>query len=248
MPKILVCQHVPFEILGTLNPLLKSHGFRIRYVNFGRHPEKKPDISRYDGLVLLGGPMSVYQTEEYPNLITEFELVRKAIRMDIPVLGICLGAQIIARALDATVTKNNQLEIGWYKVKPTKDGLDDPLIAELGGAQKIFQWHQDTFEIPEGAVCLAETTTCKNQSFRYKNNVYGLQFHLEVNAPLIERWLTIPVHQSDLKAVAPDITTQSIREDTLKYLQQSEYLSNKLFLKFISLFGNRNKNFVLKTR
>ena len=97
MKKLLVCQHVPFEILGTLNPMLKSAGLRIQYVNFGRHPDARPDLGGYDGLVILGGPMNVGQVEAYPHLATELEMVRQALEMDIPTLGICLGAQLIAK-------------------------------------------------------------------------------------------------------------------------------------------------------
>lgn len=248
MPKILVCQHVPFEILGTFNPLLKRHGFRIRYVNFGRHPEKKPTLDGYDGLVLLGGPMSVYQTEEYPNLNTEIDLIQKAIDMNIPVLGICLGSQLIARALGASVYPNETLEIGWYDVSPTEQGMQDPIIGKFGGTQKIFQWHKDTFDLPEGATCLATSKTCTNQAFKFNDNVYAFQFHLEVNAPLIERWLTIPIHQPELELMKPDITAESIRQDTNAYLAHAEHLSNLVFSEFISIFETNGKNQILKTR
>src|SRR5688572_32749167 len=97
MRKLLVLQHVAHEILGTLNPLLKRAGFRIRYVNFGRHPEAQPSLDGYHGLVVLGGPMSVYEDHRFPHLITEMKLIEDAMQRNLPVLGICLGAQLIAR-------------------------------------------------------------------------------------------------------------------------------------------------------
>ena len=106
MRRLLVCQHVAHEILGTLDPLLRNSGFRIRYVNFGREPDAKPSIEKYDGLIVLGGPMSAYDTDVHPHLEIEIDTIREAVDAGIPVLGICLGAQLIARALGARVTRN----------------------------------------------------------------------------------------------------------------------------------------------
>src|SRR5262245_35056912 len=122
MTKLLVLQHVAHEILGTLNPLLKSHGFRIRYVNFGRHPDAEPSLEGYQGLVILGGPMSVHDTKIHPHLKTELTLIDQALKRGVPMLGICLGAQLVARALGADVKPNRYKEIGWYDVSPTSAG------------------------------------------------------------------------------------------------------------------------------
>src|SRR5688572_4363115 len=116
MRKILVFQHVPYELLGTLHPLLKKAGFRIRYVNFWRYPDATVDISSYDGLIVLGGPMGVYEAAEKPHLTFEMQCIREAIKQEKPVLGICLGAQLIAAALGAKVAPASQPEIGWYPV------------------------------------------------------------------------------------------------------------------------------------
>src|SRR5215471_12999412 len=128
MKKILVCQHVAYEILGTLNPLFKQNGFRIRYVNFGRFPDQKPSLEGYDGLVILGGPMNTDQQHEFPHLSEEVKMVQKALEMDIPILGICLGAQLIAQALGAKVGRNPQREIGWKEVFLTEEGKNDPVM------------------------------------------------------------------------------------------------------------------------
>ncbi len=128
MRKILDFQHVAHEILGNLNPLFKSAGFRIRYVNFGPHPDAQPSLNGTQGLVILGGPMSVDQTDEYPYLLTEVRLIQQAIDHQIPVLGICLGAQLIAKALGANVKRNGEKEIGWYPVFLTEEGRHDPVL------------------------------------------------------------------------------------------------------------------------
>jgi len=166
-PKILVFQHVPFEPLGTLDPLLKEYGFRIRYVNFSRDPAQRPSLAGYDALIVLGGPMSVDDTAEYPNLATEVELIREALEQDLHVLGICLGAQLLAKALGGSVAPNGQHEIGWHEVRLTADGAQDPVLSALETPSPLFHWHGDRFELPPGASLLAESGLCDNQAFRY---------------------------------------------------------------------------------
>src|SRR6266581_810063 len=214
MRRLLVFQHVPFEILGTLNSLLKARGFRIRYANFGRHPEAHPKVTHYNGLVVLGGPMNVDELAQHPHLAVEVQLIGQAIEGGIPVLGICLGAQLIAKALGAPVYANGAKEIGWYEVSPTSAAKDDPLFRDFGAVEKIFQWHGDTFELPAGAVQLAASRTCPRQAFRYGTNVYGFQFHLEVDEPLIERWLRVPAHRDDIERLAAEVHPDEIRRET----------------------------------
>jgi GMP synthase (glutamine-hydrolysing) len=237
MPKILVFQHVAFEILGTLDPLLKSHGFRIRYVNFGRDPEARPRLEGYDGLVVLGGPMSVDDTAAHPHLETESELLLEAIERRMPVLGICLGAQLIARALGAWVGRNPEKEIGWYDVRPTEVAREDPLLRHFGDSERIFQWHGDTFELPEGAVHLASSDACANQAFRVREHVYGFQFHLEVDERLIERWLQTPVHRTELEGLAGRVDPAAIRSETRLRIADAMRLSDRIFSDWAKLLG-----------
>ncbi len=248
MSKLLVFQHVPYEILGTLNPLLKSHGFRIRYVNFGRYPDAKPSLDCYNGLVVLGGPMNVDQIEQYPHLATEISLIRDAISIGIPVLGICLGAQLIAKSLGAEIKRNPVREIGWYTVSPIREGKKDPLFNHFQDSEKIFQWHGDTFEIPEGAVRLASSPTCTNQAFRYRSNVYGFQFHLEVDERLVERWLRLPIFKKEMEDLADKTDPRSIRQETPLYIDRLKQLSDRTFTEFIRLFDLGNKRQALPSR
>jgi GMP synthase (glutamine-hydrolysing) len=122
MRKLLVFQHVPFEILGTLNPLLKNAGFRIRYVNFGREPDARPSLDGYAGLIVLGGPMSVNDAARHRHLTTEMTVIGEALARDMPILGICLGAQLLAATLGARVRRSPHREIGWHDVAPTASG------------------------------------------------------------------------------------------------------------------------------
>ena len=237
MKKLLVLQHVAHELLGTLNPLLKRNGFRIRYVNFARHPDAAPSLDGYHGLVILGGPMSVNDTGQHPHLMTELRLIEEAMRRNLPVLGICLGAQLIAKTLGAAVYPNPEKEIGWYDVTPTKDAEEDPLLAEFEGTEKIFQWHGETFDLPRTSTHLAFSPICANQAFRYGGNIYGFQFHLEVDEPMIERWLRVVENRREIASLGGKIDPTAIRRDTPVHLARLQQLGNQVFGEFIRLFG-----------
>jgi len=238
MPKLLVFQHVPHEILGTLDPMLRNAGFRMRYVNFGRPNHTIPKLRNYDGLVVLGGPMNVDESDEYPYLVPETEAIREFIDMDVPILGICLGSQLIAKALGARIYKNSEKEIGWYDVCITEEGRKDRLLGTFGPVEKVFQWHGDTFEIPSGAFHLAASSACTNQAFRYGDKVYGFQFHLEVSAPMIERWLVTPVNRKEIEELGGKISPDVIRSETPVYINTLFVLSKRTFGGFIDLFDN----------
>ncbi len=248
MSKILVCQHVAYEILGTLNPLLKEHGCRIRYVNFDREPDAQPELDGYEGLVILGGPMNVAQVDQCPHLMYEVQLIRAALEQDIPILGICLGAQLLAVALGAEVNPNPCKEIGWYDMTLTADGSKDPLFGHFSQTEKIFQWHGDTFEIPKGAVHLAASETCPNQAFRYGDKVYGFQFHLEVDAPMVHRWLQVPHHVQEIEALGGAIDPEQIRRETSQYIGKSMALSAQSFGAFVTLLGSKQRSQRLPSR
>lgn len=248
MAKIIVLQHVPYEILGTINPLLKQLGIRIKYVNFGRHPHAAPRIKGYDGLVILGGPMNVDQVDLHPHLLTEVKLIKEAMRAQVPILGICLGAQLIAKANGASVRKHSCTEIGWYTVEPTDDGCKDTLLRHFAKQERVFQWHGDTFDIPKNAVQIAEGTSCKNQAFRIGNNIYGLQFHLEVDAAMIERWLNVAAHKVELSGLQDQIDTAVIRAEIPRYIERSQALSKLVFMEFCKMVGKEHPPISLNSR
>jgi GMP synthase (glutamine-hydrolysing) len=237
MKKLLVCQHVAHELLGTLNPILKRAGFRIRYVNFARHPDAQPSLDGYDGLVILGGPMSVNDSHRLAHLTTEMKLIEAAMKKNLPVLGICLGAQLIAKSLGANVYPNREKEIGWYDISPTDEAENDPLLAAFEKTEKIFQWHGETFDIPNTGLHLAFSSRCAHQAFRYGENVYGLQFHLEVDEPMIQRWLRVPDNRKEIAALGADITAERIYSETPAHIKRLHQLSDGVFGAFIELFA-----------
>jgi len=245
MRKLLVFQHAATEPLGVLDPMLRQRGFRIRYVNFARNPDARPDVARYNGLVVLGGPMNVDQVERYPHLAAEVEAIREAMSRELPVLGICLGAQLLASALGASVRPHTVREIGWYLLHPTAAAREDRLLRHFDGSQPVFQWHAYTFDLPNAAVLLASTDSCSHQAFRFGERAYGLQFHLEADEPLIRRWLAVPAYRAEIDPSQ----MERILEDTHSHVAPALQLSEKVFTDFIELFSWRpRKKVVLENR
>jgi GMP synthase (glutamine-hydrolysing) len=141
--------------------------------------EPLPQLHGLDWLVILGGPMNVYQSAEHPWLAREKKFIESAIAADKKLVGVCLGAQLIADVLGASVRRNEYSEIGWYPVQLTKAGHQSQLFNFLPGEFNVLHWHGDTFELPQGATHIARSEACAHQAFTYGDNVVGLQFHLE---------------------------------------------------------------------
>ena len=166
-------QHVPFEGLGYIETWATNLGHAITCTRLFEN-EQPPQLDTIDALIIMGGPMGIYDHAEHPWLIEEKEFIRRAINAQIPTLGICLGAQLIADVLGAKVYPGPQQEIGWFPILKSAKA-PDWFPSEFTG----FHWHNDTFELPEKAIHLASSEACKNQGFIYRNHVIALQFHLE---------------------------------------------------------------------
>lgn len=240
MRKLLVFQHVATEPLGHLDPLLRESGVRIRYVNFGREPRGEPDVRRYDGLVVLGGPMNVDQADHLPHLHLEMAAIRDAMALGRPVLGICLGAQLLAQAMGGNVHPNPVPEIGWYRLHTRPAAHEDRLFRHFEHRPNyVFQWHAYTFATPPGAVPLAWTRNCRNQAYRLGDQAWGLQFHLEADSALIERWLASPDGRDEIGQHWDSRRIARIRAVTREYLPAATTLSERVFSEFIRMFSGR---------
>jgi GMP synthase-like glutamine amidotransferase len=169
-------QHVPFEGLGSIEPWLKAAGYEITNTKLFESAEF-PDLKNIDLLVVMGGPMSVNDEDKFPWLISEKQFIREAINSGTPVLGICLGAQLIAGAMGALVYRNSAKEIGWFPIYGTSS--NNSSIFRFPPSMKVFHWHGETFDLPSGAFRLAKSDGCENQAFQFGKSVIGLQFHLE---------------------------------------------------------------------
>jgi GMP synthase-like glutamine amidotransferase len=169
-------QHVPFEGLGSIEPWLDGAGYNTTSTRFFEST-RLPDLDEFDLLIVMGGPMSVNDEDEFPWLVHEKQFIRRAIERRKAVLGICLGAQLVASAMGAAVYQNPSKEIGWFPVQGVSS--TDSSVFSFPPSVEVFHWHGETFDLPAGAIQLARSEVCKNQAFQLGESVIGLQFHLE---------------------------------------------------------------------
>jgi GMP synthase (glutamine-hydrolysing) len=183
--QIIVLQHSPPEPLGLIEPPLRARGFVPVYVGSFRGEPVPETIADAAGLVVLGGPMGVYEQDRHPFLRKELALIKQAIAADLPVLGICLGSQLVAAALGAEVRPGPGKEIGWHEVKLTPAAADDAIFAQAPATFTSFHWHGDVFSLPRGAVPLAGSAKTEFQAYRHGRATYGLLFHAEVTSTIV---------------------------------------------------------------
>lgn len=183
--RVLAFRHVPFEGAGRIEAVLRAGGIELDYADLYAPNAAAPDPAPYSGLIFLGGPMSVNDSLSY--LRREEQIIRDALQRRTPILGICLGAQLIAHATGAAVYSNRATEIGWFDLRFSPAAASDPLFSGLD-TETVFHWHGETFDLPSGATLLASSDLCRNQAFRLGESAYGLQFHLEVTPAMIADW------------------------------------------------------------
>ncbi len=172
-------QHVPFEGLGSIESWALNHGHTLTATRLYAG-EQLPTLDRFDLLVILGGPMSVHDEADYVWLKAEKWFVRQVVEAKKPTLGICLGAQLLAEVLGASVTKNRHKEIGWFPITLTDAFADVEPGRRLPRQAEAFHWHGETFSLPKGAMRIASSAACENQGFIYGGHIIALQFHLEM--------------------------------------------------------------------
>lgn len=212
MPQTVAIRHVAFEDLGLLAPLLERRGHAIRYVEAPTAKLEDVDPLAPDLLVVLGGPIGVYQDDLYPFLVPETALIARRLEAGRPTLGICLGSQLIATALGARVYRSGGKEIGWAPLTLTAAGATSCLRHLADTA--VLHWHGDTFDLPDGAVHLASTPSCRNQAFAWRKHTLALQFHVEAAGTALESWLV--GHTGEI-AATPGIGVPQLRADTARW-------------------------------
>jgi len=186
---VLIIKHIAIEGPGTLEGFLKERKIDYRIIELGQGEKLPQNLDKVSAVISLGGPMNVYEEEKYPFLKKEDLFIKHLLEKERPFLGICLGAQLLAKAAGAKIRKNHIPEIGWSKVKLTADAGEDTFFEGLFKELLVFQWHEDTFALPKNGTLLAEGLNCLNQAFRVGENAYGIQFHIEVTSDMIESWL-----------------------------------------------------------
>ena len=244
MATLLVLQHVPHEGLGTLAGPLAAAGCTVSTLTVSAPRVRWPDVQAFDGLIVMGGPMGVYQQDRYAFLTREFELLRTALKSKLPILGICLGAQLLAHALGADVRPNGQKEIGWYPLRREPGAVGDPLFETFETTETVFQWHGDTFSLPRGAVHLASSPLCAQQAFRYGETVYGLQFHVEVTETMIRAWLQHAGNRKELAALRGVVDPVTIRRQIPQHLDRLTVLARRVAGAFARMVTGRTAHAV----
>ncbi|MFI5360764.1 MAG: type 1 glutamine amidotransferase [Elusimicrobiota bacterium] len=227
MKNILVCQHEPGKDLRLFEPLLKSLGVSAQYADFHKSPDSRPGLSGHDALIVMGGAANVHEAPQRPHVLHEMRLIQQAADENIPVLGVCLGGQLVAKALGGEVTRSPRPEIGWYPLELTTAGREDPCFADQD-KPRVLQWHEYEFSLPRGAILLASSRLCRNQAFRLGSRILATQFHFEVDGAMIEQWL-------DASSLKRTPRAAAIRAETRRMLPASKQFGGRILEEFLSL-------------
>lgn len=231
MATVGVLQHFWCEPAVVFEEALVDSGHHLTHVELF-NGQALPSKDAFDAWLIMGGPMNVDETERHPYLSAERHLLAELIALDRPVMGICLGAQLIARALGACVYPKRPKEIGLYTVEITAQGRNDPLFQLMSNPQQVFQWHGDTFDLPPGAVQLARSRRFENQAFRLGRRVYAVQFHIEADFRIACQWR----HQwADEIAVLPEEDQVRINNGDLESALSKQ---NQLARRFVAAWAN----------
>jgi GMP synthase-like glutamine amidotransferase len=226
--KVHVLQHVPFEDVGSMTSWFSARDAEVTYSRL-YESSTFPDPADLDLIIVMGGPMSVNDDASCPWLKTEKQFIRDAIRCDLPLIGICLGAQLIAASLGARVYPNSEKEIGWFEIESTPNGGD---VYRFPEKTTVFHWHGETFDLPEGAIRLAHSGACANQAFQVGQRVIGLQFHVETTPESLDSIINECRHElvegryvqteSAMRAVSPSefANINRLMEDLLAYVMR----------------------------
>ena len=236
--EVFVLRHAPFVPMGSIEDRLVGGGVPFRQFDlFQAVPERLP-LDQAAGLIVLGGPMSAFQTDEYPYLLAVLDWIRQAVRSELPLLGVCLGAQLMAMALGGRVYPNGRKEIGWCDLVLSPAAETDLLLKGSAPTETVLQWHGDTFELPPGATHLAASSLCANQVFRAGRRAWAVQFHLEMTPPLLESWFHEPVFAADLARLG-DVEAESIRTTAPRQFPVMERFSRRILERFVALCRER---------
>jgi len=192
---VTILQHVECETAGAIEDILRSSGISFHYIRPFRNEPIPNNAEGIDGLVIMGGPMGVYETDRHPFLIEEIRFIQQVLSMKIPILGVCLGSQLLAAALEAAVRPSGFKEIGWHEVTLLADARDDALFAGIPNRFIPLHWHGDVCELPAGAVALARSSLAEVQAFRAEAFAYGLLFHLEATVATLTAMATTFEHE-----------------------------------------------------
>jgi GMP synthase (glutamine-hydrolysing) len=223
-----ILQHDPSIHLGNIGPVLVEHGYELRIVDASTEDVSAIDPAEADLVVVLGGEMGAYQTDEFPFLQAEKDLLRARLEAERPTLGVCLGAQLMAGALGQRVYRGDTMQIGYRRVEPTEAGVDSP-IRHFDGVP-VVEWHGDTFELPEQATLLASSSDYSNEAFAIGDYALAVQFHPEVTDEMHETWVADGYNELDELAIDPE----ALRRDRELHSARMQEASRAAFSEWLS--------------
>jgi len=234
--RFLVLQHLEIEPAALVGDLIVESGHQLEIARLYEGESVPGSLSGYDGLLVMGGPMSANDLQ-LPYIRDEIALLKVAIENDFPLLGFCLGAQLLAKAAGAEVIPSPVRELGWHPVFPTELSNDDPLFSSMSRPWlHVFQWHGETFTLPEQATLLATHPAVPNQAFRIGSSQYGLQFHIEVGSEIINAW--IEVGESE-RAELGEVGVSEIQTATTDHLAAAQSFCTEMVMVWLQLCSNR---------
>jgi len=231
---VLVVQHTPEETPGVITQLLEESGYGIRTINTVAENWAPSDSGDAAALIVMGGPMGVCDTDRCPFLRNELRLLENAMKTEIPVLGVCLGSELLAKALGAKVSRGKQKEIGWFPITLTEDARHDILWRGVESPFLSFHWHGDVFELPYGAVSLARSERTECQAFRYGSKAYGFLFHAEVTPQIAEGMIRAFAEEMRQEGIADEV----ILLETEQHLPRLMKMARNVFSRWVDLIGS----------
>jgi GMP synthase (glutamine-hydrolysing) len=228
---VIVLQHVACETLGTIERALSARGLTPRYVRIDAGEVVPRELGEAGGLIVMGGPMSVYERDRLLHLQEEMTLIQSALDAGRPVLGVCLGSQLLAQTLGGEVRPGERKELGWHRVRLTTAAQDDPLWHGAPAEFIGFHWHGDVYDLPPGAVPLAASDQTACQAFRWGRSAYGVLFHMEVDASLVDAMAT--TFADELAQTGSDLAT--IRSGAQQHLAALQSVGKRFFDRWAEL-------------
>lgn len=237
---VLIVQHAPFEHPAVIRRALEAQGTPTLTL----HPylgDDYPDRKDIAGMISLGGPMHANDDEENPWIPRECRLLRECVLEELPVVGVCLGGQMMARALGGRVEKNHTVELGWFPIELNSLGASDPVLSAAGSNPVVYHWHEDTFHLPEGAQLLAQSQACARQAYRIGDHAYGFQFHPEADHQLLHEWLSYEGIDEEISTIKKRVGGCSVQDAlTQRSLSlQGERASLRMTAAFAAFFRQR---------
>ena len=239
MKPLLLVRNDGFETYGLAVPALRSAGADLLLVD-AFEGQLLPALSEVAGVVMLGGTANADQVDRHPFLLDDRTLTRQAVDAGVPFLGICLGAQILARALDRPVVKAARRELGFEPIHPTEAAGDDLLLSAFADGDRVFQWHQDTFDLPDGATLLATGEDVPHQAYRVGERAWGIQFHFEVDGAELEEWLDEADALMNLEATWGK-SSDEIRVEAKEHMAAHEDRGREVFRRFVEVVRDADR-------